>query len=55
MKLAAWTKQNKSSVLQYMLKECAAEDVISFALGLPAEEFFPGHGFRRDFERTSGK
>ena len=45
MKLADWTKQNKSSVLQYMLKECAAEDVISFALGLPAEEFFPAADF----------
>lgn len=45
MKLADWTKQNKSSVLQYMLKECAAEDVISFALGLPAEEFFPATDF----------
>ena len=33
MKLADWTKNNKSSVLQHMLKECAADDVISFALG----------------------
>lgn len=45
MKLAGWTKNNNSSVLQHMLKECAADDVISFALGLPAEEFFPAEDF----------
>src|SRR5881396_3176823 len=41
LKLAKWTKSTGRSPLQEMLTETARPGIISFALGLPAPEFFP--------------
>lgn len=45
--LAGWTRTIKRSALQDMLVACARPDVLSFALGLPAGEFFPTGDYAR--------
>ena len=42
---AQWARAIKRSALQEMLGLTANGDIISFALGLPALEFFPKHAF----------
>jgi len=39
--LADWAMNTSPSALQQMLAAASGSDVISFALGLPAEELFP--------------
>jgi 2-aminoadipate transaminase len=43
--LAGWAKNLTRSALQEMLTEASRPGVISFALGLPAPEFFPAAAF----------
>ena len=43
--LAGWTKNISRSALQEMLTESSRPGLISFALGLPAPEFFPRAAF----------
>jgi len=50
-KLADWTARNKSSVMERMLTALSDPDLISFALGLPASDFFPSEEFARCFSR----
>jgi 2-aminoadipate transaminase len=45
LKLAQWTEGVERSALQQMLMRASGPDVISFALGLPAPELFPGREF----------
>lgn len=45
--LADWTRSIKRSALQDMLTEASRPGVISFALGLPAPELFPGEEYMR--------
>ncbi|MFP5261244.1 MAG: PLP-dependent aminotransferase family protein [Blastocatellia bacterium] len=43
--LAKWTKQIKRSALQEMLAAASRPGILSFALGLPAPEFFPAEAY----------
>jgi 2-aminoadipate transaminase len=43
--LAGWAKNISRSALQEMLTEASRPGIISFALGLPAPEFFPREAF----------
>jgi 2-aminoadipate transaminase len=43
--LAEWAKNTSRSALQEMMTEASRPGVISFALGLPAPEFFPAASF----------
>ena len=51
IKLANWTSTNESSILQEMLKKSTSPDIISFALGLPASEYFPIDDFKSALEK----
>lgn len=43
--LASWTRSIKRSALQDMLVASARPEILSFALGLPAPEFFPAANY----------
>ena len=51
--MAAWTRDVRPSVIQRMLSFSGREDLVTFALGLPAPEFFPVQGLADAAERNS--
>ncbi len=52
IKLAAWVKGIDRSALQEMLSVTSRQGITSFALGLPAPEFFPTEAFAGAVERA---
>jgi 2-aminoadipate transaminase len=50
--LAAWTRDVRPSVIQRMLSFSGREDLVTFALGLPAPELFPMDGLANAAERV---
>src|ERR1700760_2102812 len=47
VRIADWARQTKRSALQEMLALAARRGNLSFALGVPAPEFFPAEAFAR--------
>jgi 2-aminoadipate transaminase len=50
--LAAWARAVRPSVIQRMLSFSGRDDLVTFALGLPATELFPVDGLARAAERV---
>lgn len=50
--LAAWTRAVKPSVIQRMLSFSGRDDLVTFALGLPATDLFPVDGLAAAAERV---
>jgi 2-aminoadipate transaminase len=50
--LAAWARAVRPSVIQRMLSFSGRADLVTFALGLPANELFPVEGLARAAERV---
>ncbi|HEX2078628.1 MAG TPA: PLP-dependent aminotransferase family protein [Longimicrobium sp.] len=50
--LAAWTREVRPSIIQRMLSFSGRDDLVTFALGLPAPELFPVDGLARAAERV---
>lgn len=55
IRLAAWTTGIKESALQRMLMQASGPEFTSFALGLPAMEFFPSEEYAAAAVRVLGK
>jgi 2-aminoadipate transaminase len=52
LRLAAWTRDVRPSIIQRMLSFSGRDDLVTFALGLPAPELFPVDGLARAAERV---
>jgi 2-aminoadipate transaminase len=50
--LAAWARAVKPSVIQRMLAFSGRDDLVTFALGLPATDLFPVYGLARAADRV---
>ncbi|HEU4882691.1 MAG TPA: PLP-dependent aminotransferase family protein [Longimicrobium sp.] len=50
--LAAWTQDVRPSIIQRMLSFSGRDDLVTFALGLPAPELFPVEGLARAADRV---
>ncbi|WP_420126116.1 PLP-dependent aminotransferase family protein [Longimicrobium sp.] len=50
--LAAWTRDVRPSIIQRMLSFSGRDDLVTFALGLPAPELFPVDGLARAAEQV---
>lgn len=54
MRLANWTRAVSRSAIQEMMSLVSRDDVLSFALGLPAAELFPTEDYARSVQRVLG-